>query len=45
MGRVFDMLIMIAIPTIFVGIPAILFELSERIELLRDFADSIGRKL
>ena len=45
MGKVFDFVFMIAVPAIYVGIPAVLFLLSEKIKWLRDLADRIGRDL
>lgn len=45
MGRVFDFVMMTAIPTIFVGIPAVLFVISENCEAFGNFADKIGRDL
>lgn len=39
MGKVFDVLWLAAVPTVFVGIPAALFAISERVGFLNDFLD------
>ena len=45
MSRAYELVFIIAVPTIFVGLPAIFYVLAEKIKWFWKFVDRIGRDL